>query len=226
MRLGTLLNTARNGELKGLSQKDKTNDVIIDFINLGLIAIYGRFTLNMREATVTITPNKSLYSLNRSSTDVTSGIVKMNLQNKEEISRVIGIKDDLGNTLSINNSNDPYTITQHTYDTITTNTLYDQVTKLTIMYCSMPTEIPLDADDDYIINLPRFLIEPLMHYVGYRANASVDGTANAENSVHYLRFKQSCDDVEARGLIPGDNTTRSVMLKGFDRGVKRWQFPM
>jgi hypothetical protein len=214
MKLSSILNTARNGELKGLSAKDKPDNVIIDFINMAIVAIHDRFVLNVQEAVIDLVPGKTIYTLNKGSADVLSGVVKATY-NKREFSRIIRIVDNLGNEVSINNYADKYTAYFPTYDTMQVKEVQKDVTQFVVTFCTMPVEIPLDADESYSVEIPRFLMEPLMHYVGYRAHGSVDGNIDGENNTHLMRFKMSCDEIEAKGLIPGDNTTRDVDLKGF-----------
>lgn len=214
MVLSELIETARNGELKGLSAKDKPDDVIIDYINTALVALHNRFILKVGEAVITITPNKSLYSLNRSSKDIFDGIVTTNY-GKQELSKIISIKDNVNNIYNINDFNDEFSLVMYTYDTIQTQSIFEKTTHLHVVVSLMPTAIPLDADMDYKVDVPRFLLEPLLHYVGYRAHGSLDGNVQAENNTHLMRFNLSCNEIENRGLIPGDSTTRSVTLKGF-----------
>ena len=51
------------------------------------------------------------------------------------------------------------------------------------------------------IPIPPQLIEPLLHYIGYRAHGSMDGNIKAENNTHYMRFVASCDRIEQLGLV-------------------------
>ena len=225
MKLNTLLELARNGELKGLSAKDKPDSVVIGFINTALVAIYNRFAMDFLEVKINLQEGKTLYTIGKNSQDVVAKIVEVNY-GKKELSKVISAKDSLGNTLSINDSNDEYTVTMYSYDNVQISSVRDNVTYVTLIISTMPNEIADDADLDSNIDLPRFMIEPLLHYVGYRAYSSLDSNVNTENSVHLIRFHQSCDEIETRGLIPGDNTTRTTVAKGFDRGYRTWQFPL
>ena len=61
MKLSTIISQARSGELKSLSSKDKTDEVIVNYINLALIALYSRFTLRTEEAIVALADGKTLY---------------------------------------------------------------------------------------------------------------------------------------------------------------------
>ena len=215
MRLENIINTARNGELKSLSAKDKTNDVVIDYINTAVVALYNRFVLKTTVGKLTPITGKYFYSLNRLGADVNGGGIVIDYT-KREFNRVISITDNLGNLYTVNDSSNSRGIEMPSYDSIIVpaevpyNFEYYNVVVATV-----PTEIPLDADVDYNVDVPRFLLEAMMHYIGYRAHGSVDGNIDGENNTHLMRFVASCNAIEALGLVPTDNASRSVTTKGF-----------
>ena len=66
------------------------------------------------------------------------------------------------------------------------------------------------------VALPTVLLEPLLHYIGYRAHGAVNGSIQAENSTHYTRYEAACNKVlEMGGLPADDNSTTALYRKGF-----------
>ena len=77
-----------------------------------------------------------------------------------------------------------------------------------------------DAGDgtavDCDVDLPAQLLEPALHYIGYRAHGAVDGNVQAENSTHYTRYLAACDAADRLGVItPDDVYSTSVQLRGW-----------
>ena len=54
MLLTTILSQARSAELKPLSEKDKTDEVVIGYLNLALVALYSRFFIKTQEALIVL----------------------------------------------------------------------------------------------------------------------------------------------------------------------------
>lgn len=215
MKLENIINTARNGELKSLSAKDKTDGVVIDYINTAVVALYNRFVLRTVVAKLTPAGDKVLYSLDRLGVDVRDRTVVVDY-NKKELNRVISVTDNLGNAYTINDDSDKATIRMPNYDSVVIPVEKPEgFAYYNVLISVVPVEVPLDADLSYNLDVPRFLLEAMMHYIGYRAHGSVDGNIQAENNTHLMRFVAACNAVEALGLIPTDNTVRSVAVKGF-----------
>lgn len=215
MRLENIINTARNGELKSLSAKDKTNDVVIDYINTAVVALYNRFVLRTVTAKLTPVDGKLFYSFDRLSSDVRDGTIVVDY-NKKEFNKLVNITDNLGNTYTINDDNDANTVKMPSYDSVIVPAEKPAYfTHYNVVISVVPVEIPLDADLSYSLDVPRFLLEAMLHYIGYRAHGSIDGNIQAENNTHLMRFVAACNAVEALGLVPADNTTRGVTTKGF-----------
>ncbi len=214
MNLSTIIRQARNGELKSLSTKDKTDEVIVDYINLAMIALYGRFQLEIGEALITLYVGnavKTIYSLDGITdtdyVDVSDGAVMTILTAYDEAGE-IPINDDsnpLGIfTIGINSIQVPLAVNSET---------------ISLIYKIEPTEIVYVDDNgsatEAVVNIPKVLLEPMLHYIGYRAHGSVDGNVQAENNTHLMRFESSCKRVDALGLVPTNQYNRNVNVKGF-----------
>ena len=220
MTIDFILEQARDGELNQLSQKSKTDKVIVNYINLALIALYNRFQLDSEEAIITLVPGVAFYKLD--GTDV-----NVNMPDTDVLNITYAYEEN-GTPIEINNTTNPYAIFTPTYNTIQVPTVGDDSTRIGVIYNRNATLVPstsltYDADNmltaglDYNIKIPQSLAEPMLHYIGYRAHGSRDGSIQAENNTHLQRFKSSCDEIEALGVISAnkDIGDRDVEDKGF-----------
>ncbi len=210
MNLTTIIRQARSGELKSLSAKDKTDEVIIDFINLALVALYSRFRLVTGEAIISVRVGDTIYDLtDTDDTTLSDGPVMQILEAFDE-----------NGSIPINDDNDPYSIY-----TVGVNKVQVPVTAddayISLIYRAEPAEVlytdtgTTGVADNVVIALPSVLLEPLLHYIGYRAHGSVNGEIQAENNTHLMRFEASCKRITALALLPVDQYNRNVSKKGF-----------
>ncbi len=215
MKLSLVLRQAKSGELRSLSLKDKTDSVIVDYINLALVALYGRFDLSNKEAIVCTRHGKTTYTLDGNDPDVINhdgtpiepgSVMIINAIHYECCEVAVNFEDDL---LSVHTP---------TYNTVQFPTVEDGE-YASIIYKKNPTLIEFEDGvtnaDDVVVPLPVQLLEPLLHYIGYRAHGSVDGQINKENNTHYMRYVASCDNIEQLGLINKDDVYRYNCRKGF-----------
>lgn len=288
MMLNTIIDQARNGELKGLSVVDKTDAVIIGYINLAMIALYSKFILNTEEAVIALASGKTTYKMDGSDAAVkimTSGPVSYTTTGStqsvttavdeivyyavasgttgtgtvgyyyrsktaqdpidlneelfttditnwesigtdtyyeitipvDDILTVISASDELG-PIPINDDTTNAGIYTITYDTIQVPVTADGA-YLSIMYKKNPITLSTTLDSGLFattdVKIPRGLLEALLNYIGYRAHGSLDGTIEAENNTHLMRFEAACKEAEASGVVPLDSITRDVSTKGF-----------
>ena len=142
--------------------------------------------------------------------------------------------DEDGKSLSINDEDDEYGVLTPSWDTVQLpiaedgaliSVIYQQDPKLIGTYIDRPTGTPAEvtaietANEELLasrLSLPTCLIEALLHYIGYRAHGSLDGSVQAENSTHLQRFETECEKVRELGLLSFD--TVSVVGKISRRG--------
>jgi len=218
MKLSLILQQARSGELSSLSAKDKTDEKIVTYINLALIALYGRFQLSSEEAIITLRPDiaKVIYTLDSSDHDVKVGTRYMT---DEEFMSIVAAFDESGNQLVVNDNKDVTSILTVGYNQVQIP-LLDYSGYVSIIYRKNP-DLVVYVDNsgsatEADVNLPLQLLEALLHYVGYRAHGAVDGNINTENNTHYMRFEKACQRAEELGVMTADDTmSLSVQAKGY-----------
>ena len=70
MRLKMIIANARNRELKNLSPKDKTDEVIVSYINIAMMELYSIFQLRSDELVLNLNTGKTVYKLDGTDPDV------------------------------------------------------------------------------------------------------------------------------------------------------------
>lgn len=219
MKLSFILSQARNGELAGLSQIDKSDEKVIEYINLGLIALYTRFQLVTEEAIISLhaMPAKTIYTLDSTDPDVQVNGAAMPTDDCMVILEAYG---EGGSRIPINDDTNPLSLFTVAYNKLQIPLLEDN-TYISIIYKKNPTMVQfIDAGQgaatETNVELPTVLLEPLLHYIGYRAHGAVNGSVQTENSTHYTRYEASCNKVlEMGGLPVDDNSTTALYRKGF-----------
>jgi hypothetical protein len=212
MTVQQVISLAKNGELQQLAINENT-DAIIGFINLGLLELYKRFTLKTDEALVHLVEGKIIYSLDGTDPDVEMGDTSL----MYIVSVLGGIESGRElEELSLNDSENPYSINTVNYTDIQVPVVTEGA-MLSVIYASKPTYVDatnLAAE----IDIPDQLVEPLLHYIGYRGHGSVDGNIQTESNTHYMRFEASCNKAKELGVgIPADDITMETRLytRGF-----------
>jgi len=218
MKLSLIISQARSGELKSLSIKDKTDAVIVNYVNLALVALYGRFSLSSKEAIITLQDGKGLYKLDGTDADVEVDGATIS---EDDVIKILNAFNEDGE-VGINNEYDDYGIYTPSYDSVQIPSAVSG-NYISIIYKANPVLIEYEegVTDPTTVNvrLPMSLLEPLLHYVGYRAHGSVDGNIDSENNTHLMRYEASCNKVEQLGLVPSDSleidtntSTRSLLV--------------
>lgn len=218
MKLSFILAQARNGELKSLSKIDKTDEVVTGYINLALIALYSRFQLKTEEAIITLEtdPVRTIYTLGSSDSAVRVNGAPM--LDDDVMSIIDGYNED-GSQIVFNDEKDPFSVFTIGYSQVQIP-LVNENTYVSLVYRKNPTLVTYTEVNgvmvDHDVEIPLQLLEPMLHYIGYRAHGAVDGNINTENSTHYTRFEKACDKARELGVLTADDTVPlSVQAKGF-----------
>jgi hypothetical protein len=207
MRVDDLVQMAQNSELRTLAvaQDEK---IVIGYINLGLVELYKRFPIETKEVLITLEGDSEIYILPEDCMYLIAAYGEI-----PEYSSM------LVNELPINEESNPLSINTVAWNKIQVPaSIEGQV--ISLIYAASPELIRYDeetgAHNYQDIPLPASLIEALLHYVGYRAHAAVDGNIQAENSTHYTRFEASCNRVESLGTFTRDELCMDSRIA--DRG--------
>lgn len=185
MLLEDVVNQLKYGELRAISVKDD-NVAIVSYVNLAVQALYNRFMLKISTQVISLDPLINTYDL------------------ADDIMLIDKIIDESGTEILLDDieQKDKLSINQTSFNTIEVTNIQDHTT-LTITYRIAPSFLVYidETSLQQIVPIPPQLLEPLLHYVGYRAYGSMDSTLKTENNTHYMRFVASCKEIERLGLI-------------------------
>lgn len=182
-------------ELKQLAIKDDTPG-LIGFINQGVTEIYKRFDLWKETATVTMADGVKTYTINEDDANVS-----LDGDDDHEFLTILTIFDQEEEEIHINIDDSDYKISVPRFNVLRIKNPVAGDT-LEITYRAAPKYM---LEEEETIPLPIQFMEPLFHYVGYRAHSSVNGDIKAENNTHFMRFDQSCKRIEMDGLRNSDS---------------------
>jgi hypothetical protein len=118
--------------------------------------------------------------------------------------------------LPINVEDNPYSINAVGINTIQVP-LVTEGALISIIYAAYPRKVTITSLDDEV-EVPDQFVEPLLHYIGYRAHGSMDGNIQTESNTHYMRFEKACDKLKELGvgIVPDDiDMNNRLNVRGF-----------
>lgn len=203
MIIQDVITAARYSELSSVAVKD--NDAaVISFLNLGMLELHKRFPIKVNEQVIPLVTGVFLYSLRNDYMYALSAHGK------------VAAAPDTTVELGINEADSPTSVFFPSYKQV-------QIpagivgTAASVVYVAKPYNYTVANLNDEL-DLPETLIEPLLHYIGYKGHLGVRGDAQAENNTHYQRFDRSCKKAKELGVaFPADswNMTTRLNERGF-----------
>lgn len=211
MELSKVLRRARTTELKQLSDKDKTDEVLIGYVNMALEDMYSRFMLSTEEIIISLQDGKTLYKLDGTDPDVT---VRGATIDPDDILMLVQAFDEKGE-IPLNDDNDDTSIYTVSYDMVQVPVTANQ-TYISIIYKPVPVEVMYDEVEGVLVEqnvrLPRGLLAALMQFLAFKAGASRD----ENDSTNYeTQYENECQKALDRGIVPQDHLSKKVAQKGF-----------
>ena len=208
------LNIAPSLDDNDLAIKEKAERQLLSYINLGLIEIYKRFDLRTEEAVITLVDAQTIYEFS----DAQVGGYLSALPGT--FNHVLAAYNEKGHEYSINDENDALSILTPSWNTVQVpNPIVGEAVFFIYNASIDPIQWITDSATTLaqIIPIPPVLTEALLHYIGYRGHGSTDGSVEAENNTHYMRFDASCQRVKDLGVITdkGYFQTRSMEERGW-----------
>lgn len=203
MTVGQVIDLAKNGELNNLKVAEKP-EVIVGYINLGILELYKRFQLKVEEYIVTLEDNVDTYLLPTDCMWLIAAYGEVDIRSTETV-----------NQLPINEEDNPLSI-----NTVGWNKIQVPISVagayVSLIYVASPPSYGID-DMSVEIELPAQMIEALLSYIGYRANSAIDTGVQTEDSVYYQRFEASCDKLRGYGMYNSDDMymNKRLSIRGF-----------
>lgn len=194
MKIGDAISMAQSAELKSTLSVKKDSRDILEFVNLGLIELHKRFPLKTGEWLIELQDNIIDYTVPADKNFMYISAAYQELKESD---------NGIDNRIGINDDDDPMAVNMVAWNVIqipvTITGAY-----ISIIYVQAPDYIEWMPDGSHLekeLELPPQLLEALLHYVGYRAHASVTAEIKTENNTWYQRFEASCNKARQLGLI-------------------------
>jgi hypothetical protein len=188
---------------------------MISSINLGLMELYKRFPVNLKEVNIQLYDEITEYVLH-SSHVITNMPVNGDPKDyyilddfNNDLIRIESVFDDLGEEIAINDETAEYSIFTIAHNIIKYAYPEDDSTLL-IQYRASAVKLDSDADDDSDIDIPPQFTEALVNYVAYRMFAAINmNSAEAVN--YYAKFEAACALLNNYGLWHKDAKTNDKL---------------
>ena len=214
MTVQEAIEMAKRGKLKN-SNIVNNDAAILDTLNLGLVELYKRFPLRVDEAIITLRNAKTEYKMDGTDTDVAMPnnsqfmwivAAYQEVPDKVEVNKVYTVQ------IPVNEEENPLSVQTVAWNTIQVPVVNDGA-YISLIYAAAPDLLIL-GDGTAGLPLPPQMLEPLMEYMCYQANSTLD--AEVDTDKYYQRFEASCSRIELRGMTTSDDLDMSDrQLKGF-----------
>lgn len=203
MTVRQVINLAKSSELSGLNVANN-DSYVLDYINLGMLELHKRFPIKIEEHLIELVGGTDIYTMPADFMWIIAAYGEVPITSTDSV-----------NVLPINEEDNPLSI-----NTVGWNKLQVPLSVtgayISIIYVASPTMYTLD-DVDSEMDIPPQLLEPLLAYVGYKANASIDSGVQSEDSMWYIRFENSCNKIEQRSMLNSDDMfmNKRIDTRGF-----------
>lgn len=215
MTIQETIDFAKRGKLKN-SNIVNNDAAILDTINLGLVELYKRFPLKVDEAVITMRNGKTEYKLDGTDPDVSMPVgshfmwIVAAYQEVEDPYEVTYTPITV--QIAVNEEENPLSVQTVAWDTVQFPVVSEGA-YASIIYVAAP-DMFTAADFNDTLPLPPQMLEPLMEYMCYQANSTLD--AEIDTDKYYQRFEASCSRIELRGMTTSDDLDMSDRhMKGF-----------
>ena len=214
MTIRQAIDLAKSGKLKN-SNIVNDDAAILGALNLGLIEMYKRFPLRVDEAIITLRDAKTEYKLDGTDVDVslpTGSRFMWVVAAYQEVEDAIDENKVTTEQIPVNEEDNPLSVQTVSWDTIQVP-VTNSGAYISVIYAAAP-DLLVAGDLDDALPLPPQMLEPLLEYMCYQANSTLD--AEIDTDKYYQRFEASCSRIEMRGMTTSDDLDMLGRdLKGF-----------
>lgn len=203
MTIRNVIDLAKTSELNGIAIGNDDN-IVIGFINLGMLELYKRFALRNEEYIIDLVDGVDVYTMPTDFMWVVAAYGEVDIRSTETV-----------NQLPINEEDNPLSV-----NTISWNKVQVPVSVngayISIIYAASPVVYTL-ADLNTDIELPPQMIEALLAYVWYKGNSSIDSGVQTEDNIWYTRFESMCSKLREYGAVNSDDMymNKRLSTRGF-----------
>lgn len=217
MNLGELGSRLSTGELSNLSLANEGNGTIkedqkakiINAANAGLLRIFSRFMLKQNDLIIELVGHITKYplvskyaELNSESTEKYK-FIKDGLHRpfKDDVIKILEVIDYGGWEYTLNDSESHTSLFTPSPNVLQVPTPLSGKA-LNVIYQARHDPIPLDAADDFLIDIPFFLEEALTNYIGSLIYSHMNGQENMVKSQDFAaKYESICSEIEEKDLV-------------------------
>lgn len=203
MTVRQVIDLSGTSELNGLMIASK-DEVVLGFINLGVLELYKRFALRNEEYIIELVDGVDIYTMPANYMWAIAAYGEVDIRSTETV-----------NQLPINEEDNPLSVNSVGWNKlqvpVSVNGAY-----ISIIYVAGPDTYVMEHLDAEI-DLPPQMMEALLAYVGYKGNSTIDSGVQTEDNAWYIRFENSCNKVREYAMITSDDMYMSKRLstRGF-----------
>lgn len=200
-----VVDLAKYSEAAGTAIKDNKEAIVL-FLNAGMLELHKRFLLKTKEHIVALQTGVTLYDL---PLDFLYAVEAYG-----DVSETT--MDGFLPHIPINDEDEPFSIFFPNHKQVQIP-LVEAGDYVSIIYAAKPVSYTVD-DLGEELDLPDTLIEPLLHYIGYKAHLGIRSGPQDTTNTHYIRFDNSCKQARELGVahsIDSWRMTHRLYNRGF-----------
>ena len=180
------------------------DEVVLGWINLGVLELYKRYQLKMSEYIIELEEGIDIYTMPSDYMWMVAAYGEVDIRST-----------DVVNQLPINEEDNPLSVNTAGWNKVQVPVAIGGA-YISVIYVASPEmyEITnLTAE----IDIPPQMIEALLAYIGYKANATIDTGVQTEDSIWYQRFEASCNKLREYSMFNSYDMYMSgrLSLRGF-----------
>jgi len=220
MQLSEILEYLMYGELANLAIgsdeeghiREKDIPKVISNINLAMIDIYKRYPVLVKLINIQMYEHISMYQLhskyaarNFNSVEPYKYLIdSVFYPFNDDVIKILGVVNEGGTPYPLNVENDELSVFTPAYNIIQVPYPINE-NKIQVEYQAYPAKIPSDTTDLTLeVNLPEFLLEPLISYVNYKLLTRVG--VDKPESINYLKkYELEMNRINDLGVFNSDS---------------------
>ena len=172
------------------------DDTVIRFINLAMAELYRRFNLSVKSETVVVNMDRALYELEN-----------------PDVQLILALYDHMGRELKQSDVIDSHEadVKLVNYRSFLLNHRFNG--HVYVIYKASPVMIRDVADN---LKLPDCMISPMLTYISYLTNDTINRDNKNEASMFLQLFDKQCQELENQGYkVQLSTESYAVQAKGF-----------
>lgn len=187
---------------------------VISTINLGLTELYKRFPLKQKELYIQLYPEISTYTISskyaetntESTADPKYILDSADEPFEDDFIKIEKIVDEGGNQVPLNDPVEQLSVYTPAYNQIQVP-MPEFENQLGIVYRAKHVKLStlITEPETVEVDLPDFLLEPLLIYVAYKLNINMDKLNGSNQGItDYQRFDSMCNSIDFYNLLPSE----------------------